>query len=1029
MTRSTPTVRDAKLLFSESEQADSLVVGSELWFAWLSQEVTTIFSFHARAGSYTARKERAGNRRGGWYWKAYRTHEGKLHRMYLGKSEDLTLARLNEAALTLAGRIHSRAQENAVASPEQPQRDIALLATRLHPPRLPSTLVSRPHLLALLDSGQQQKLTLLHAPAGSGKTTLVAQWIAHRRVVWLSLDRGDNDPIRFWAAVIVACQRLHPSVGQKALELLAHESFMTSPLEAALSALLDDLARFVPEGTLILEDYHCIEQPRIHETLTFFIEHLPADLHVMILTRSVPPLPLARWRVRGDVLEIQSAHLRFSVEDTAAFCQQMIPQVLTDETICSLHAHLEGWAAGLRLLALSLQSQQAPSAIAEMLTRLNAGADRASRSIQEYFLSEIFAQQPEPLQLFLLQTGMLERVTASLCDAVTGRQDSAEWLALVERSGFFLEALGSGEWYRYHALFAETMRAEAKRSLGEHALQDLALRASYWYEEHEMLEAAIEAALSIREFERIANLIEQLHRGTYFSEHHTIRRWLEQLPAELLRKYPDLCFRYAQARLFPEAMHSTALQVSLVEDLLQMAEEGWRHQGKLDHVGMLYGLRSTYMLLQGLAAPAIIYARQALQLLPLTVAQPTDHMHTRHDWRCICLCGLALAAMQAGDFKRAHQTLLEAQALAMNARDNVFMPIINRMLGEVCLEAGQLHQASEYYRQVLAEAYRTESGEEVMLPLTFYGQARLAYEWNQLEQAEQLLNQVASSPLNGYFPHWEEELRVRGELLRLLLLHAHGDAGLVQSRFTALLAQIRVSTYPNIQPLLPDVLAWQARLQIRDGDLVAAQQSLAQLAHLEVSPLQQQTVSLLQARLLLARGEAALPMLEPLLVVAQQGGHLFRVLEIQLFIALAYAAGRQGQQARTAMILVLAQAKAEGFLRLFLDEGEPVAELLRSLLPTLTGPPLRVYAQRILHAFSSHMSGQQWSDGAPVEPLSAQEQRVLSLLATGRSNREIAEALVVSINTVKGHMKNLYRKLGVVNRVQAGEIARRAHLI
>jgi LuxR family maltose regulon positive regulatory protein len=1015
-------------------------VGSEQWFAWLCEETSTIFSFHALDGSaYTVRKERAGSRRGGWYWKAYRTYQGKLYRAYLGKSEDLTLTRLNEVALTLAERAHSKEQENAeitVISPMRP--DAPLLTTKLHPPRLPSVLVPRERLVALLDSGQQHQFTLLHAPAGFGKTTLVAQWIAHCQVptAWLSLDSGDNDPVRFWSAVIAACQRLHPSVGREALELLSQVSFMASPLETALTSLLNDLAQFVRGGTLILEDYHCVEQQRIHETLTFFIEHLPACLHIVMLTRSIPPLPLARWRVRGDVLEVGSSQLRFSAEETAAFCQQMIPQPLAKEAISSLHTHLEGWAAGLRLLALSLQSQMTPQAIEEMLAHLHAGfaSDRIHQPIQEFFLSEILALQPEQLQLFLLQTGMLDRVTASLCDAVTGRQDSAECLALVEHSGFFLEALSSrGEWYRYHALFAEAMRTEAKRRLGAEALHNIALRAARWYEEHDMLIEAVEAFISAREFEHVAGLIEKLHRRAYFSEHHTIRRWLEQFPRPLLHIYPDLCFRYAQARLFPEVMNSTALQLAQVEDLLQMAEAGWRRQGNLTSVGMLYGLRASYLLLQGHVVPAVTYARQALQLLPVTDEQPDDHMYVRHDWRCICLCALALDAMQAGAFDRARQNLLEAQALAMNSQDNVFRPIINRMLGEVCLEAGQLHQASEYYQQALAEAHKTESGEVVVVPLTLYGQARLAYEWNQLERAEQLMSEGASFALKGYFPHWEEELHVRGELLNLLLLYACGGTDLVQLRFTALLARLRASAYLNIRQLFPDVLAWQGRVQISDGDLATVKRTLDKLAHpeQELSPLQQQTRTLLQARLLLSRGEveAALPLLEQLLSVAQKGQHLIRVLEIQLLTALAYMACRKRQQAQQHMIQVLSQARAEGFLRLFLDEGEPVAALLRSLLPTLTEKPLRVYAQRILHAFSPGTTAQRSSEGPLIEPLSTQEQRVLVLLVAGRSNPEIAAALVVSVNTVKGHVKNLYRKLGVANRVQAGEVARHAHLI
>ena len=1066
MTRSTPTLRGTTLLFYEEEQVISIVVGSVQWFEWLRKETSTIFSFHSLDGSYTARKERAGNGRGGWYWKAYRMYQGTLYRAYLGKPEDLTLARLNEIALTLATRMHGQAKstpgisEAVPVSENQKQWDATaapLLETKLHPPRLPALLVPRTHLLTLLDAGHRQKLTLVHAPAGFGKTTLVTQWIVHRQaqavaaqrtpspVAWISLDSGDNDPIRFWSSLIAACQTFHAHIGQTALSHLSLSpqlSFTQLPLETALTFLLNDLTRFVQDGVLILEEYHLIEHARIHETMAFFIEHLPASLHVVILTRSTPPLPLVRWRARGDLLEVHSSHLRFSAEETATFLQQVIPQTLSQEAVRSLHAHLEGWAAGLRLLALSLQSHMTPQAIEDTLTQLNAGsaADHTHRFIQEFFLSEVFSAQPEPLQLFLLQTSMLSRLTGSLCDAVTGRQDSAEWLELVERSGFFLEALDSkGAWYRYHALFAETMRAEAARRLGEEALRSLSAAASRWYEAHTMLVEAIEAALSAQEFEHAAQLIERLNERAYFSEHHTMRRWLEQLPEPLLRTHPALCFRFAQARLFPEDMDGSSLKIARVEDLLQAAEEGWRRLGNLPRVGMLYAFRATYtLLLEGHFAPAITYARLALQFLPLASEQPDDHIHGRHDWRCICLLIIGQEMMREGSFDKARQSLLEAYTLSLNSRDSVFRPTISRILGEICIELGELHQAASYYQQTLAEAVEQDNeGQDILHTFSIAGLAWLSYEWNELETAEQLAREVSEYRYRGYFPHWEEETRTKGELLRLLLLHARGEVALVQQQLSALFVRLQAISAPNILQLIPDILTWQARLQIRDDDLAAAERTLGTLAHYEkeLSPLQHEALQLLHARLHLVRGEAetALPMLERLLAFAQQGKHIMRALEIQLLIALAHAALKQGHEARHQLSEVLSQARSEGFMRLYLDEGEPLAALLRTLLPSLTEKPLRAYAQRILHAFTAsppaHSASRNGTESSLLEPLSAQEQRVLTLLVAGRSNPEIAEDLIVSVNTVKGHVKNLYRKLNVNNRMQAGEVARRFKLI
>ncbi|QBD76740.1 hypothetical protein EPA93_12280 [Ktedonosporobacter rubrisoli] len=1057
MARSTPVIRDNMLLIAYADQTLSLVAGSESWFAWLQKETTTIFAFQGLASSYTARKERAGNQRGGEYWKAYRSYQGKLYRAYLGKARDLTLARLHEVALVLERRIQGSEQSKADNFKVIPHSNsltseneavMPLLETRLHPPRLPAQLVKRSRLLRLLEAGQEQKLTLLQASAGCGKTTLVTQWIAYRHsqavmaehspepVAWLSLERGDNDPLRFWSSLIKACQSFQAEIGKKALAQLfqlARLALSPSALETVLTLLLNDLMRNVQAGVLVLEDYHLIEHFCIHETLTFFIEHLPDSLHILILTRSEPPLPLARWRARGDLLEIFGSHLRFSHAETASFLSQLLPATASDKAVSQLEVHLDGWAAGLRLFVLSLQGQVAPLAVEDALARLQLGSltTRTQRAIQEYFLSEVLSAQPEPLQLFLLQTSLLSRLTGSLCAAVTGRQESAMWLEVVERSGFFLEALDSaGEWYRYHALFAEIMQAEALRRLGEEELQGLQAKAARWYEEHNMLVEAIEAILAAGAFEHAAQLIERLHERSYFSESHTVRRWLPQLPTALLRAHPALCFRYAQARLFPEEMSDMSLELACVKDLLQMAEEGWRRQEKLYHVGMLYALRATYAFLNGDTTTGIPYAHQALQLFPLTVELPSSYFYARHDWRCICLCALAVEAMQAGSFEEAYQHLLEAYTFSLQRGDGALRPAIGRMLGDVCLELGELHRAGEYFQQAIDMAREFEGGEGVPYVASLSGLAHLSYEWNQLEKMEQQLHEIAPSSERGLFLRWGEEIRTKSELLRLKLLRAREEGALVKQELEALLVRLQASPLTSL--LIPEVLMYLARSQIKDGDLTAASRTLASLADLgdNLTLLQQQDLELLHARLRLAQGQAkgALPILARLLSTARQGKQHRRALEGQLLIALAYSSLQQKNQAQQYLSAALVQARAEGFVRLFLDEGEPMRALLRSLLPALAERPLRAYVRSLLQAFASALAGKTAAHGQD-EQLTAQEMRVLALLVAGRSKAEIAESLIISVNTVKGHVKNLYRKLAVTNRLEAGEVARHLKLL
>jgi LuxR family maltose regulon positive regulatory protein len=640
----------------------------------------------------------------------------------------------------------------------------------------------------------------------------------------------------------------------------------------------------------------------------------------------------------------------------------------------------------------------------------------------------------------LLQTSILSRLTGSLCNAVTGRQDCAQWLERAERSGFFLEALDStGQWYRYHALFAETMRAEATRRLGEEELRHLSLKASRWYEEHSMTVEAIEAALHAQESEHAACLIEGLHESTYFSEQHTLLRWLKQLPEPLLQAHPALCFRYALALYISEDVDITQLRTEEIEALLQMAEEGWRKLENMPDVGILYAFRTTLAVIQGRDASAVAYAKQALQYLPLPTEPGSDQMQKQPsewvDWRCGCLVALGQDAMRSGCFEQARQFILEAHTLSWTNIDRTFTRTTRRMLGEISFELGELHQAREYYQQTLANTEEElDRGEDVVHALSICGLAQLCYEWNQLEMAEQLAGEAANYNYTGYLLHWEEEGRTSGELLRLRVLHARGEVVLAQQQLSALFARLQASSIPNIGHLIPDVLAWQARLQMSDGDLFAARRTLNILTshEKELYPLQLETLRLLRARLLLARGEAAaaLHSLGQLLITALEGKHLIRALEIQLLIALAHAADGQEQKARQWLYEVLSQARTEGFLRLFLDEGEPLATLLRSLLPTLTEKPLRSYARSILHAFADpHSIGKNSTASPLLEPLSAQEQRVLTLLIAGRSNPEIAQELIVSVNTVKGHVKNLYRKLNVNNRVQAGEIARQLKLV
>jgi LuxR family maltose regulon positive regulatory protein len=888
--------------------------------------------------------------------------------------------------------------------------------------------VLREPLLERLDEGLEHKLTLLSAPAGFGKTTLVSEWISTRGeredsppVAWVSLDPGDNDPVRFWRYVIAACRSFHTNVGESALALL--QTSRRPPLESMLTTFINELAQLACRGYLVLEDYHVITSPRIHETVTYFVDHLPATLHLLILTRSDPPLPLARLRAHDDLYELDAADLRFSLAETQTFLRQTLPFSLSAEVITRLEARTEGWVAGLRLLTLALQGRKDPRDLEHMLVTFTG----SHRHILEYFVADVLSSQPEALQEFLLQTSVLSRLTGSLCDAVTGRNDSELMLEQLERANLFLLPLDdAGQWYRYHALFAEAMQHEARRRLGEDYVRSLYDKASLWYEQHGLLAEAVEVALSARDFVRAAALIERIiEPHNINNELHTWLRWIEQLPEEVLQVHPALCLTYAIALLYT-LDRSDPAALTLIQPPLEMAERFWQTAGNGPKLGEALAVRSQLAWWQGDVTQAFAAARQSLELLP---EQETL-------WRGSSILTVGLEELLAGKPDLVRQAALEARARFEAVGNAYGTRAATHMLGEVYSQQGELHAAAQIYRQVLAEA--AEDPLDRGNALT--GLAALSYEWNELQTAEQDVSQALDlgkrhvQELGKY--HEEKFILVPASLLLARVLHARGETAQAQQ----LLQELVVLTQERKWPYLHrEVLAGQARLSLSVADLAAVQRwstTIAQLGE-DTRLVQQEREALIVARLLIAQGEAtaALRLLERWQVEAHAQGRTRSELEIQGLTALAHFTHKNLPQARQALREALVLAQTEGYQRLFLDEGETLATLLRAVLLDVREEPLVSYARSLLLAFAQQQAEQQ-HDTSPhttsallIEPLSPQEQRVLRLLAAGRSNPEIAEALVVSVNTVKTQVQSIYRKLNVNNRWEAREAARHLKLL
>ena len=894
-----------------------------------------------------------------------------------------------------------------------------LLSTKLSPPHARTTLVARPHLLARLASSRAHAtLMLISAPAGFGKTTLLAEWLASTKssrpeplpVAWFSLDEGDNDPSRFWRYVIAACQHIHETIGATSLTLLQSPERPT--LESIAALLINDIARFSQQCILVLEDYHLISSEQVHKSVFFLLEHAPTNLHVMIVTRSDPPFPLGRLRARNALTEIRAAGLRFSPAETASFLHDVAGRQFSEEDVQHVDAQTEGWVAGLQLIALLLQGRQEKRAgqnepdNAQFLATLSG----SHRHITEYLVEEVLSRQPEHIQSFLQQTSILSRLTGSLCDALTGGGDGERMLEDLERANLFITPLDEKRlWYRYHSLFAEAVRHYAARQLGQEQMRTLYRKASAWYEQQGQLDEAIEAALSAQDFPRAAWLIEHFTSTRGIRYDFTLHRWLDRLPQDLLYLYPTLCFLYAQMLFF--SLFATDQRNAYVKPL-ETAERLWREEGNLHKVGSIYALRTLVALWSGDLKLVFACAEQALQLLPAE-----DIL-----WRSISLATSGSANRLLGNARTAHKLLTEAQGLSERSEYLVAtLPTLNS-LADVLVQQGKLRQAAQIYSQVIERSGR-------LLTDNYEARTRLSaiyFEWDDLETAEEHLRQVLA----------EEKVSEKGQpfvqsyLMLARIKQARGEVVQAQAMVQSLIE--RGEGFPIALEELQAYLVWWALLA---GEADGASAWRANL-DLEATPsYARERMYLILIRVLIAQGEPAeaLQLADRWLAHAQEQGRTGS--EIMLLVLCALAAYTQGeiQRAQQTLMLILPLAQPEGYRRIFLAEGIAMAALLRATRPKINEPTLAQYVDTLLAAFAQERPDELVAlrpvPSTLMEPLSQHEYRVLRLLVAGLSNPEIANELVVSVNTVKTHVKNIYGKLNVSSRKEAREAARRQKLL
>jgi LuxR family maltose regulon positive regulatory protein len=905
-----------------------------------------------------------------------------------------------------------------------------LLRTKLNVPQVRRELVRRPRLTSRLDNALRagHKMTLLSASAGFGKTTLLGEWIGGAPpVAWVSLDEGDNDPARFWAYLLAALDGVWPGAGREAEAQL--RAPQPPPIEAVLTVLLNDIVAAsgpagaeAPPGVLILDDYHLIQNPAIHQGMAFLLEHLPAQMHLLISGRADPALPLARLRARDQLTELRSDDLRFSAEEVAAFLQQVMGLRLPAEAVAVLERRTEGWIAGLQLAALSMQRRDAAQ-MAEFVAAFSG----SHRLVLDYLVQEVLQQQPQPVQRFLLETAILERLTAPLCDAVrfgsaespTGRADGYSLLAALDAANLFLVPLDDERrWYRYHRLFADLLRDRLHQTRPDD-VPALHRRAAAWYRQERLASEAVGHALAAADFELTANLIEESADEMLWmrGEVATLRGWLETLPDALVRDRPGLCLVHAWTLFLGAQFEAVEARVRDAEAALaRLSLPDPARQAVAEQLTVMWAMLANF---RGDIPRTIELSRQALD----QVAE--DNLMLR----AALASNLGGAYMGSGDLVAAGEVFVEAARL-YQATGNLFVTLLSTAyLGDVQMAQGRLRQAAETFRRTLALASERGGAQSFGARLAQVGLGRVECEWNELKEAERRLTMhvEASQRLGDEQIGPGPQLLIDGYRALARILQARGE----ETGAWAMLERAEQVARRRAPQLLGTVAAARARLHLASGDLAAAQ-GWARNSGLDAGtePSYAREFELLTlARVLVAQGSLAeaLDLLERLGRAAARLRRLGSLVEARLLQALALQAQGRRAEAVSALDTALSLAEPEGYVRPFADEGAPLARLLRQAAAQGSAAAARLQAALSTAPLPPHGRG-----GPPsslVEPLSKRELEVLRLIADGLSNREIAEKLVLAVTTVKKHASNIYGKLGVGSRTEAVARARTLDLL
>jgi LuxR family maltose regulon positive regulatory protein len=912
-----------------------------------------------------------------------------------------------------------------------------MLVTKLYVPPPRPKIVLRPHLVERLNEGLATgcKLTLISASAGFGKTTLVSEWVAvcERPVAWLSLDEGDNDPPRFLTYLVAALQTISSNIGAGALVVL--QSPQPPSTESILTALLNEITTIPDNFIFVLDDYHAIDSKPVDQALTFLLEHLPPQMHLVIASREDPDLPLARLRARGQLTELRATDLRFTPAEAAEFLNRVMGLKLSAEEVAALDKRTEGWIAGLQLAALSMQGRQDVTSFIQSFTG-------SHHFVLDYLLEEVLERQPERVRHFLLQTAILDRLCGSLCDAVTTQDGGRGMLETLDRGNLFVVPLDDQrQWYRYHHLFADVLQAHLMEAQPEQ-VSALHGRASAWYERNGLRSDAVRHALDAKDFERAAGLIELAWPET---EEGSIQPavwlgWVKTLPDELVHGRPVLNVWYAYALLGSGEMEAAEARLKDAERWLEPADT-MKVQLETPSVEMVVVDKEQFKSLPAAIAVGRAYIAQAFGNIPDTVRYASQVLELvpegdplRHG-QASMLLGMTYWAN--GDLEAANQVFTDYTIklrTAGNIPDAISTTVV---VADIRSALGRLHEAINTIEQLLQ--FVMDQGEPISLDTAelHRGFSELYLEQGNLEAAAQHLQRSKELGDKAELPVW----RYRWCIAQALLNETQGDLdGALALLDEAERLYIR-TPLPNMRP----ISTMKARIWVAQGRLTKALEwvheqglspddDLDYLHEYEHITLTKILITQYQNDRIDGSIQAATRLLERLLHAAQEGCRMRSEIEILVIQALAYQSQGNILLALSTMERALTLAEPEGYIRIFVIEGEPMMELLTKIELKSGTPHLKGYILKLLSAFDNHKKFQYFgstpleknrssfqikqgfSPQPLIEPLSERELEVLKLLRSELSGPEIARDRMVSLSTIRTHTQKIYAKLGVNNR-------------